>query len=57
MQEAGTLARYVPFDVSDDFLRDAAATLAEEYRQTRHPRGRSATSTTTWARSRRTDVG
>jgi L-histidine Nalpha-methyltransferase len=33
MQEAGTLARYVPFDVSDDFLRDVAATLAEEYRQ------------------------
>ena len=33
MQEAGTLSRYVPFDVSDDFLRDVAATLAEEYRQ------------------------
>ena len=31
MQEAGTLSRYVPFDVSDDFLRDVAATLAEEY--------------------------
>jgi L-histidine N-alpha-methyltransferase len=33
MQEAGTLSRYVPFDVSDDFLRDVAATLAEEYHQ------------------------
>jgi L-histidine Nalpha-methyltransferase len=33
MQEAGTLSRYVPFDVSDDFLRDVAATLAEEYDQ------------------------
>jgi L-histidine N-alpha-methyltransferase len=31
MQAAGTLTRYVPFDVSDDFLRDAAATLADEY--------------------------
>jgi L-histidine N-alpha-methyltransferase len=33
MQEVGTLSRYVPFDVSDDFLRDVAATLAEEYHQ------------------------
>ena len=31
LQEAGTLARYVPFDVSDEFLRDAAATLSEEF--------------------------
>jgi L-histidine Nalpha-methyltransferase len=30
-QEAGTLARYVPFDVSDEFLRDAATTLADEF--------------------------
>jgi L-histidine N-alpha-methyltransferase len=31
LQEFGTLARYVPFDVSDEFLRDAASTLAGEY--------------------------
>jgi L-histidine N-alpha-methyltransferase len=31
LQEAGTLARYVPFDVSDEFLRSAATALAEEY--------------------------
>ena len=31
LQDAGTLARYVPFDVSDEFLRDAADTLADEY--------------------------
>ena len=31
LQEMGLLARYVPFDVSDEFLRSAAATLAEEY--------------------------
>jgi L-histidine Nalpha-methyltransferase len=31
LQEFGTLARYVPFDVSDEFLRDAASTLAREY--------------------------
>ncbi len=31
MQDAGTLARYVPFDVSDEFLRGVATTLAEEY--------------------------
>jgi L-histidine N-alpha-methyltransferase len=31
LQELGTLARYVPFDVSDEFLRDAASTLSEEY--------------------------
>ena len=28
---ARRLARYVPFDVSDEFLRDAASTLSEEY--------------------------
>ena len=28
---AGTLSRYIPFDVSDEFLRGAAATLADEY--------------------------
>lgn len=27
----GRLARYVPFDVSEEFLRDSAATLAEQY--------------------------
>ncbi|HVA06757.1 MAG TPA: L-histidine N(alpha)-methyltransferase [Acidimicrobiales bacterium] len=31
MQEAGSLDRYVPFDVSDEFLRGAASTLASEY--------------------------
>jgi L-histidine N-alpha-methyltransferase len=31
LHELGTLARYVPFDVSDEFLRDAASTLSEEY--------------------------
>jgi L-histidine N-alpha-methyltransferase len=31
LQEAGTLARYVPFDVSDEFLRNSATTLSEEY--------------------------
>jgi L-histidine N-alpha-methyltransferase len=31
LQEAGTLARYVPFDVSDGFLRDAATTLSVEF--------------------------
>jgi L-histidine Nalpha-methyltransferase len=31
LQEAGTLERYVPFDVSDEFLRSAATTLADEF--------------------------
>ena len=31
LQEFDLLARYVPFDVSDEFLRSAAATLAQEY--------------------------
>jgi L-histidine N-alpha-methyltransferase len=31
LQEAGSLARYVPFDVSDDFLRGAASSLSSEY--------------------------
>jgi L-histidine Nalpha-methyltransferase len=31
LQQLGTLARYVPFDVSDEFLRDAASTLSDEY--------------------------
>src|SRR6202044_89737 len=30
-QDAGPLTRYVPFDVSDEFLRDAADTLADEF--------------------------
>ena len=30
-EQLGTLARYVPFDVSDEFLRDAASTLSDEY--------------------------
>ncbi|MGP0031773.1 MAG: L-histidine N(alpha)-methyltransferase [Acidimicrobiales bacterium] len=31
LQQAGTLARYVPFDVSDEFLRGAASSLSSEY--------------------------
>src|SRR5580700_5466878 len=31
LRDAGTLSRYVPFDVSDEFLRDAADTLAGEF--------------------------
>ena len=31
LQDVGTLTRYVPFDVSDEFLRGAAATLSEEF--------------------------
>jgi L-histidine Nalpha-methyltransferase len=31
LQDLGTLATYIPFDVSDEFLRDAAASLSDEY--------------------------
>jgi L-histidine N-alpha-methyltransferase len=31
LEEAGSLCRYVPFDVSDEFLRSAATTLSNEY--------------------------
>jgi L-histidine N-alpha-methyltransferase len=31
LQQLGTLATYVPFDVSDEFLRDAASMLSSEY--------------------------
>jgi L-histidine N-alpha-methyltransferase len=31
LQHTGTLSRYVPFDVSDEFLRDAASTLSDEF--------------------------
>jgi L-histidine Nalpha-methyltransferase len=31
LEETGTLSRYVPFDVSDEFLRSAATTLSEEF--------------------------
>jgi L-histidine N-alpha-methyltransferase len=31
LQQFGTLAKYVPFDVSDEFLRDAASSLSSEY--------------------------
>jgi L-histidine Nalpha-methyltransferase len=31
LQEVGTLERYIPFDVSDEFLRDAATALSREY--------------------------
>ena len=39
LQEAGTLARYVPFDVSDEFFRAAAATLSDEFDARGHPPG------------------
>ena len=31
LQDTGLLSRYVPFDVSDEFLRNAATTLSHEY--------------------------
>jgi L-histidine Nalpha-methyltransferase len=31
LRQLGTLTTYVPFDISDEFLRDAASTLSEEY--------------------------
>jgi L-histidine N-alpha-methyltransferase len=31
LQDTGTLLRYVPFDISDEFLRSAADTLSEEF--------------------------
>jgi len=31
LAQVGSLARYVPFDVSDEFLREAASTLSDEY--------------------------
>jgi L-histidine Nalpha-methyltransferase len=31
LQETGLLARYVPFDVSDEFLRGVATTLSQEF--------------------------
>jgi L-histidine N-alpha-methyltransferase len=31
LQKLGTLSRYIPFDVSDEFLRDAAASLSADY--------------------------
>ncbi len=31
LEQTGTLARYVPFDVSDEFLRSAATSLCNEY--------------------------
>lgn len=31
LQETGSLSRYVPFDVSDEFLRSAATTLSDEF--------------------------
>ena len=33
LQDAGTLTRYVPFDVSDEFLRSAADTLSDEFHE------------------------
>src|SRR6202050_3157500 len=31
LRDTGLLSRYVPFDVSDEFLRNAATTLSEEF--------------------------
>ena len=31
LRDIGTLTTYVPFDISDEFLRDAASTIAAEY--------------------------
>ncbi|HEX3793304.1 MAG TPA: L-histidine N(alpha)-methyltransferase [Acidimicrobiales bacterium] len=31
LENSGTLTRYVPFDVSDEFLRDAASALTNDY--------------------------
>jgi L-histidine N-alpha-methyltransferase len=31
LQQTGSLSRYVPFDVSDEFMRSAATTLSEEF--------------------------
>jgi L-histidine Nalpha-methyltransferase len=31
LAQVGSLERYVPFDVSDEFLREAASTLSDEY--------------------------
>jgi L-histidine N-alpha-methyltransferase len=31
LEDTGSLSRYVPFDVSDEFLRDAATALSKEY--------------------------
>jgi L-histidine Nalpha-methyltransferase len=31
LEQTGSLSRYVPFDVSDEFLRSAATTLSEEF--------------------------
>src|SRR5262249_37925421 len=31
LEATGSLSRYVPFDVSDEFLRSAATTLSEEF--------------------------
>ena len=31
LRDLGTLSTYVPFDISDEFLRDAASTLSAEY--------------------------
>lgn len=31
LQDAGTLSRYVPFDISDEYLRSAADTLSDEF--------------------------
>jgi hypothetical protein len=50
LQQFGTLARYVPFDVSDEFLRDAASTLSDEYDGLASTWS-SATSASTWRRS------
>ena len=57
LQETGSLARYVPFDVSDEFLRGAAATLVGGVPTRSTSTWSSATSTTIWPRSRPRDGG
>ena len=39
LRNFGTLRTYVPFDISDEFLRDAASTLSGEYDAARCPSG------------------
>ena len=61
MRDAGTLARFVPFDVSKQTLRDAAAAIEQEYpgidvqrrRRRLHarPRARSRAAAAGWSRS------
>ena len=57
LQEAGTLSRYVPFDVSDEFLRSAAHDPLRRNSTPSTSTWSSGTSTITWPRSRPTGGG